>query len=109
MHVEYNASNSLATLRPGQPFTLTKRVQLQVNGLQPSGLEDGAGRLIDGNNDGQPGGNAVAILRKSGVTNNAMLYASREKLAAMRALAIDAVLEREHRIGVGRMRRIKPW
>lgn len=43
-----------------------------MNGQTPSGLEDSSGRLIDGNEDGQPGGDAVAVLRGKGVTITAL-------------------------------------
>jgi hypothetical protein len=33
-----------------------------------SGLKDSFGRLIDGNEDGQPGGNAIALITKDGAT-----------------------------------------
>jgi hypothetical protein len=60
----YNPANDSVTLAPRTPFALTKPVQLQVNG---GVLEDRWGRLIDGNDDGQPGGNAVAVLKRTGV------------------------------------------
>jgi hypothetical protein len=44
----YNATTDTATLVPRKPFALTKKVQLQVDGLPPSGLQDSLGRLIDG-------------------------------------------------------------
>jgi hypothetical protein len=47
---------------------LRKPVRLTINGLPPSGLEDSQGRLIDGNQDGQPGSDAVAVIDKNGVT-----------------------------------------
>jgi hypothetical protein len=56
------------TLTPIKPFALTKPVQLAVNGETPSGLQDSAGRLIDGNHDGLAGGNSVAVLRPRGAT-----------------------------------------
>jgi hypothetical protein len=31
-----------------------------------SGLKDSFSRLIDGNEDGQPGGNAIAMITKNG-------------------------------------------
>jgi hypothetical protein len=58
----YNGSSDTVTLSPNKPFALTKPVQLQVIGEPPSGLDDTLGRPIDGNHDGQPGGNAVAVL-----------------------------------------------
>ena len=48
--------------------SLSKPVQVLINGEPPSGLEDTFGRLIDGDDNGQPGGDAVAVLRGKGVT-----------------------------------------
>jgi hypothetical protein len=61
-------------LTPRKPFALTKPVQLRINGLPPSGLQDTLGRLIDGNHDGQAGGNAVAMLRPKGATVSARIF-----------------------------------
>jgi hypothetical protein len=61
----YNGTSDTVTLTPRKPFALRKPVQLQVNGEPPSGLHDSFGRLIDGHHDGQPGGNAVAVLQKA--------------------------------------------
>jgi plastocyanin len=55
-----------------KPIALSKPIQVRVDGLSPAGLEDTTGRLIDGDHDGQPGGNAVAVLTRKGVTLNAM-------------------------------------
>jgi hypothetical protein len=63
-----NVSSNTVTLTPKKAFALTKTVQFRVNGLPGSGLQDSAGRLIDGNHDGNAGGNAVALLTKKGVT-----------------------------------------
>jgi hypothetical protein len=38
------------------------------------GLQDSTGRLIDGDHDGQPGGDAVAVLRRRGVTLSALTF-----------------------------------
>jgi plastocyanin len=64
----YDAALHEVTLNPKKPFGLSKPVQLRVNGLPPAGLLDSLGRLIDGDHNGTPGGNAVAVLRASGVT-----------------------------------------
>jgi hypothetical protein len=49
-------------LTPAKPFALSKPVQLKVSGQGAAGLEDSQGRLIDGERDGQPGGDAIVIL-----------------------------------------------
>src|SRR4051794_6648579 len=50
-------------LSPKEAFALTKPVQFQVDGVSPEGLQDSKGRLIDGDHDGEAGGNTVALLR----------------------------------------------
>ena len=56
------------TLIPKKAFALSKTIQFRVNGLAPAGLQDDLGRLIDGDHDGQAGGNAIALLSKKAVT-----------------------------------------
>jgi hypothetical protein len=62
----YSGSTDSVTLRPRKAFALSKPVQIRVNRLAPSELADDLGRLIDGNHDGQAGGDAVAILSPAG-------------------------------------------
>jgi hypothetical protein len=64
----YDTALNEVTLTPKKSFRLSKPVQLRVDGLPPAGLQDSLGRLIDGDHNSTPGGNAVAILRASGVT-----------------------------------------
>ena len=59
---------STITLTLLRSFRLVKTVQFRINGSVPAGLVDASGRLIDGDHDGRPGGNAIALLRKTGVT-----------------------------------------
>lgn len=66
-----NVPANIVTLSPRRPFALSRPVQLRINGLSPSGLHDPFGRLIDGDHDGQPGGNALALLRKRAVVLSA--------------------------------------
>jgi hypothetical protein len=67
----YNPTSHQVILTP-VPFALSKPVELVVNGNAPKGLQDASGRLIDGNRDGKAGGNAVAIIKKGGVTMGAL-------------------------------------
>ena len=69
-NVEYFAAGApdTVTLIPRTPFALNRPVMLTINGNSPSGLQDAEGRLIDGNQDGQPGSSAVAVLNKGAVT-----------------------------------------
>jgi cyclophilin family peptidyl-prolyl cis-trans isomerase len=64
----YNAHDNTVSLQLRTPFVLGGKAQLQVSGLPPRGLTDGVGRLIDGDHNGTPGGNAIAYLTRSGVT-----------------------------------------
>lgn len=63
----YNAADNTVTLTPRKPLFLSKPIELVVDGVPPSGLEDDFGRLIAGDSNGQPGGNAVAVLSRNGV------------------------------------------
>jgi subtilisin-like proprotein convertase family protein len=67
----YNAANHEVILR-ASPFTLSQPVELVIYGSGTHGLQDTSGRYIDGNHDGIAGGNAVAILKKGGVTMSAL-------------------------------------
>ncbi len=69
-NVDYFAASEpdTVTLIPRTPFELKRPIMLTINGNSPSGLQDAEGRLIDGNQDGQPGGTAVAVLDKGAVT-----------------------------------------
>jgi hypothetical protein len=63
----YDPALGTVTLTPRRPLTLHGPARLRVDGVDPGGLHDSSGRLIDGDRNGQPGGNAVAVLRRSGV------------------------------------------
>jgi cyclophilin family peptidyl-prolyl cis-trans isomerase len=64
----YDASTRTVKIDLRTPHSLSKiKWQLQINGLPPQGLTDSLGRLIDGDHNGAPGGNAIAFLTKSGV------------------------------------------
>jgi hypothetical protein len=64
----FDGVRDAVTLTPRRPFALSRTVQLRVDGLPPAGLQDSLGRLIDGDHNGDAGGNAVALLRRAGVT-----------------------------------------
>jgi subtilisin-like proprotein convertase family protein len=67
----YNAATHQVILTPA-PFTLSKPVELVVNGNGPHGLKDAEGRYIDGAHDGVSGTNAVVRLSRGGVTMHAL-------------------------------------
>ena len=61
-NAQYTAANPYTViLTPMTPFKLSKPVELKINGLPPSGLTDSLGRYIDGDDDGQEGGDATAV------------------------------------------------
>jgi subtilisin-like proprotein convertase family protein len=80
----FNPATDTVTLLLKKRLVLTKKAQLTIDGMPPSGIEDTFGRLIDGNHDGQPGGNAVAILTSKGAATSAVTNV---------AAVVDALLE----------------
>ena len=90
----YNEANNTVTLTPQKAFALTKKAQLQVNGQPPSGLEDSIGRLIDGDHDGQPGGNAVALLSRGGATISAVVSVHSDEVKGINPFAVNVLLDR---------------
>jgi hypothetical protein len=64
----YKATSDMVVLDLKGQVALGEPLQVVVDGVGPSGLHDSDGRLIDGNDDGQPGSNAVAVIQRSGVT-----------------------------------------
>ncbi len=63
----YNPATRTVTLVTQHPLTPGVPYQLQVNG-NFAGLTDTHGLLLDGNNDGQPGGNFITIIADPGLT-----------------------------------------
>ncbi len=61
---------------PRKPFALSIQVQPRVNGLSPRAFRIGPVELIDGDHNGTAGGNAIAILVRSGVSIAAIASAS---------------------------------
>jgi len=90
----YTGAKDTVAITPAKPFALTKPVQLLVYGSGPTALKDTYGRLIDGDDNGVAGGNAIAILSKAGATIAAVPQA-RPSGPDARLAAVDAVIERE--------------
>ncbi len=63
----YNPLINTVVLTSKKRFNLIQPLQLVVYATGPAGLKDAEGRLIDGNEDGQAGGNAIVELTSSGV------------------------------------------
>jgi RHS repeat-associated protein len=98
----YNPAKNTVTLTPKKPFALTKPVQLRINAQSPSGLQDALGRLIDGDHNGTPGGNAAALLRRGGATISAVASVRSSKLQIIDPRALDVLFERNDWAALGK-------
>jgi hypothetical protein len=85
----YDGSAHTVTLIPKQAFN---EMQLQQLTVKSALLRDSLGRLIDGNDDGQPGGDFVATLKGKSVTIAAKAAATAAPAARLTVEAIDRVL-----------------
>jgi hypothetical protein len=64
-------------------------------------LLDSTGRLIDGDHNGTPGGNAVGILRRTGAMFSAIDSVHSGRTPLIETDAVDHLLEREELIPLG--------
>jgi hypothetical protein len=87
----YSAANNQVTLTPRGTLNLTKPEELIVIGAL---VTDTLGREIDGNDDGQPGGDYIAIISGSRVTPGGLPLARTRQQSATIPAAIDALLAR---------------
>jgi hypothetical protein len=55
------------TLTTAQRLSWTEPYEIWVNGSSPTGVTDLAGNLLDGNSDGKPGGDYVAVFLGGGL------------------------------------------
>ncbi len=76
---------SMVSLLPATKPNLSQSDRIQIIAAD---LTDAYGRPLDVNDDGQPGGNYVAIVTKQGVTPGAV-----PSPATMAVRAVDAVIE----------------
>ena len=83
----YNSSANTVTLIPRSKLNVAQPMQLRITA---SSLTDTYGRLLDGNHDGQPGGDFVANLSKNKVT--ILLAAQANAAPRTPAATIDAAL-----------------
>ena len=58
----YDSATSSVLLLARKGFSLSKPVELVINGQPPSGLQDSYGRYIDGARTGQTGSNVVSLI-----------------------------------------------
>jgi hypothetical protein len=91
----YSGANDTVALTLAAPFSPTRPVQITVYGTGPSALQDSSGRPIDGNHDGQAGGDAVATVTRGGAILQAVTPA---------AGLVDVVLSRGMLSGPARPR-----
>ena len=91
----YNPATLTVTLAPKSPFNLAEPEQLRITAAD---LTDSYGRALDGNDDGQPGGNFLGTLSKSGI--RVVQAEINTRVAPFSALAVDALLNsgRSHRL-----------
>ena len=93
----YNGSNYQVRLTPRGTLELTKPEELIINAAL---VADALGRPIDGNDDGQPGGDDIATITGSRVRAGGLaLVRTREQPADVPA-AIDALLARGELTGL---------
>ena len=85
----YASSELTVTLVPLRKLKLSQMKQLQVTGAL---LTDQYGRALDGNDDGQPGGNFSADFKNRGI---AFAQVSQIRVRALSAAAVDAALATE--------------
>ena len=92
----YNDAPNTVTLMTAKKLALSPPLLLTINA---AGLLDAEGRPLDGNGDGQPGGNFVATLSTGRVTiDSAVVLGER----SLRGGLVDAVLEAGFRAKVDR-------
>jgi RHS repeat-associated protein len=87
----YSPSNNTVTLTPRGKLTATKPEELIVNG---SFLTDTLGREIDGNDDGQPGGDYIATISGSRATAGGVSLVRTQQQPSTVADVIDHLLAR---------------
>lgn len=62
----YDATNNTVSIRTRRAVSLHRRVTFAINGTAPNGVRGANGQLLDGNNDGQPGGNFTRTFKGVG-------------------------------------------
>ena len=87
----YNPSNNSVTLTPRGKLTASKPEELIVNG---SLITDTLGREIDGDDDGQAGGDYIVTISGSRVTAGGLPLARTQRQPASVADVVDHLLAR---------------
>jgi hypothetical protein len=60
---DYDAATNTVTLSPARRLSVRQRYRIVVDGTSSTGLTDTSGNLLDGDFDGTPGGDYVAVFR----------------------------------------------
>jgi hypothetical protein len=102
----YTATNNQVTLTPKAKLTATKPDELIVNGAL---ISDALGREIDGNDDGQPGGDYIAIVSGTRVTPDGLPLARTREQPATVSPAIDTLFARGELAGLKHALRSRRW
>jgi hypothetical protein len=68
LNAQYNPATHAVTLSLSGRHTFSRGGALVVNASSSTGVADSSGTLVDGNNDGTPGGNASFVIRSKGTS-----------------------------------------
>jgi hypothetical protein len=66
LRAQYNSTTHVVSLMLSGQHTFSRGGALVVNASSSTGVADSSGTLVDGNNDGSPGGNASFVIRSRG-------------------------------------------
>ena len=89
----YNSSTHTVTLIPKKSLASGLAFKVVVDGTSAHGVSDTTGRLIDGNGDGQPGGDYVVVFARG----KALSYRDRDGDVVSIKLSGGGVLELSQR------------
>jgi uncharacterized repeat protein (TIGR01451 family) len=98
--VVYDSGAHTVTLTPKRMIPLTTPARLVVNGTAPNGITDTFGVLLDGDNNGTPGGNYVATFEglgsgpkgpQGGLSNDLLVAAANFRPRPINTLIMDHV------------------
>jgi hypothetical protein len=86
---------------------MSQPVPLPIDGRPPAGLPDGPGRSIDGDHDGTPGGDAVAVLSRRGASIEAITPGTPSGQNTGIMAIVDALFEQDALAGLMTARRAR--
>jgi hypothetical protein len=71
-----------------------------IHGNPPGGLQDTTGRFIDGDNNGQAGGDGLFVIRRNGVSRANVVLSPSSRDAMPQAVAAGIVPDQVQVVGV---------